>query len=68
MTECTHSDTLEEYVTIYDDWNDTYSSRWVYTERSTCVDIDTGRFTCTKCKKIMYYTGLWKQHWEGKND
>ena len=32
---------------------------------STTEDIDTGRYRCTQCGKVMYYTGLWREHWEG---
>ena len=31
---------------------------------STCEDIDTGRFRCRQCGKVMYYTGLWRDFWE----
>ena len=31
---------------------------------STTEDIDTGRFRCTRCGKVMYYTGLWRDFWE----
>jgi hypothetical protein len=36
-------------------------------KRSTTEDIDTGRFKCTQCGKVFYYTGLWKEHYEGKD-
>lgn len=36
----------------------------VYIEDSTTEDIDTGRFRCTQCGLVMYYTGLWKDFWE----
>jgi len=66
MTECTHTRTNERWVTEDDGYGDTISY-WDYKEESTCIDIDIGRYKCTRCNKIMYYTGLWKQHWEGKN-
>lgn len=31
---------------------------------STTEDIDVGRFRCTQCKLVMYYTGLWKDFYE----
>lgn len=33
--------------------------------RGTYEDIDTGRFRCTQCGEVGYYTGKWKEHWEG---
>ncbi len=32
--------------------------------QSACEDIDIGRFHCTLCGKVMYYTGLWKDFYE----
>lgn len=31
---------------------------------STTVDLDIGRYQCTQCKEIMYYTENWKNFWE----
>jgi hypothetical protein len=31
----------------------------------TFEDIDTGRYRCTQCGLVMYYTGNWKAHHEG---
>ena len=39
-------------------------SRWITEFSTTCVDIDTGRFRCTECGEVMYYTGKWKKYWE----
>jgi hypothetical protein len=36
----------------------------VYIEESTTEDIDTGRFRCTQCGLVMYYTGQWKDFYE----
>ena len=36
----------------------------VYVEESTTEDLDIGRFRCTQCKLVMYYTGLWKDFHE----
>lgn len=38
----------------------------VYIEEHTTEDLDVGRFRCTQCGLVMYYTGLWKRfHEEG---
>lgn len=45
-----------------------YEEHWVYPQPyqvSTTKDLDAGRYQCTQCKEIMYYTGSWKAHWEG---
>lgn len=31
---------------------------------SACEDIDTGRFRCTLCGEVMYYTGQWRKFYE----
>lgn len=45
-----------------DDWGE-----WVQPEpytRSLYEDIDIGRFKCTRCGHIGYYTGLWRDYFE----
>ena len=34
-------------------------------KRTVQKDIDVGRFQCQRCKEIGYYTGSWREHWEG---
>lgn len=44
------------------------ADEWITPEpyqQTTTEDIDTGRYRCTQCGQVMYYTGLWKAHWEG---
>jgi len=36
----------------------------VYIEEHTTEDLDAGRFRCTQCKLVMYYTGLWREFHE----
>ena len=61
---CTHERQNSEYVTEVDDFYGTESSRWVYTTVSTTQDIDTGRYRCTQCGEVMYYTGQWRDFFE----
>ena len=35
---------------------------------STEVDMDIGRFRCTQCGKIGYYTGTWRNHYENNGE
>lgn len=28
------------------------------------VDLDWGRYQCTRCAEVRYYTGSWKDYWE----
>ena len=45
-------------------WGD-MEAQWVAVPgESYCVDLDTGRYQCTRCKKVMYYTGLWRDFYE----
>lgn len=60
---CTHTQrTPDVYVEDPD-----LGSYWEYGhEESTTEDIDIGRYRCTQCGQIFYYTGRWREIWEGK--
>lgn len=63
---CTHTRWVypEPYL---DDYG--FGEQWVYPnpqEVSTTKDLDTGRYQCTQCGEIMYYTGRWRDIYEGK--
>ena len=53
-------------------WEDVEVSPWGDTEprlvevsgKSHCVDLDVGRYKCTKCGLVMYYTGHWRDYHE----
>jgi transposase len=62
---CTHQ--VDEYKSVYkyDDcetgqpiYEDEWTSRW------TTVDLDTHRYKCTQCGKVMYYSGSAKAFYE----
>lgn len=36
----------------------------VVAEESTFEDCGVGRFRCTQCGHVMYYTGLWRDYYE----
>lgn len=63
---CTHSTPIR-YV-----WEDVEVSPYGDTERQlverggegTYEDCGVGRFRCTQCKQVFYYTGLWKEYYE----
>jgi hypothetical protein len=62
---CTHDSWFHPPI-----YQDDYTGEWVTPvsyKRSTTEDIDTGRFRCTQCGKVFYYTGRWKEHYEGKD-
>jgi hypothetical protein len=63
---CTHQTTKEFWVDEFEnDWGYTEPGHWERETVSTTVDIDTGRYKCTQCGEVMYYTGTWRKHWEG---
>jgi hypothetical protein len=45
-------------------WGDTECQLVEVGGESTTEDIDVGRFRCTQCGEIGYYTGLWRDFWE----
>ena len=64
MTDCNHIKIEHRYVTFYDDWEGEYRSEWQTTEIYTTVDLDTHRYQCTQCKKIMYYSSAAMAYYE----
>jgi len=63
---CTHQRTVDRWVED-EDWHEQHSAmgHWERETVSTTVDIDIGRYKCTQCGEVMYYTGTWRKHWEG---
>lgn len=65
---CTHTTKRDRWIPPSDDcgpgdWG--YEpGHWEYETVSTTEDIDAGRFKCTQCNLVMYYTGLWRDFWE----
>lgn len=61
--KCTHTRTRIEEST-FEDWEGETRTTYRRVEESTCEDIDIGRFRCTMCGEIGYYTGQWKDYFE----
>lgn len=60
---CSHTE--EKAYWVEDDfWGDGHGW-WEYETKGTYEDIDLGRYRCTRCYEIFYYTGKWKEHHEG---
>ena len=59
---CTHQKWV--YPEPYeDDWTGEVIYPQAYTV-STTEDIDIGRYKCTQCGEVFYYTGLWRRYFE----
>ncbi len=66
MGTCTHS------TPVRYEWQETEVGLFGETEMqlarvggtSTYVDLDIGRFKCSQCGEIGYYTGHWKKFFE----
>lgn len=37
-----------------------------WSSEGTFEDIDTGRFRCTQCREVFYYTGHWQEFHTGQ--
>lgn len=62
---CTHQVDRQQWVPGYeDDWGTWIDSHYEYTTVSTTEDIDIGRYRCTQCREVMYYTGSWRKFYE----
>lgn len=63
MNNCTHQQWVhrqpylpEGFAEEY--WVDPSGYEWTY------LEISTGRYQCTQCKEMFYYTGLWRDYYE----
>jgi hypothetical protein len=65
---CTHEKQQSTWVPEHeDDFGGIEPGHWHYETVGTSEDIDIGRFRCTQCGAVGYYTGLWRAfHEEGK--
>lgn len=61
---CTHTVEHSEWVESENRYTGEIEGEWFYETRSTCEDFGVGRFRCTQCGWIGYYTGLWKDFYE----
>lgn len=63
---CTHRKPEHwEWVDEYDDYTGQTGQRMCRVGgESTDEDLDIGRFRCTQCGRIGYYTGQWKRFYE----
>jgi len=48
---------------VENDWTGELEDQLAY-RVSACEDIDIGRYKCTLCGEVMYYTGQWKNYFE----
>jgi hypothetical protein len=64
--KCNHQRSVSIWHDEFEnDWGYTEPGHWEYTTVQTTEDIDIGRYRCTQCGEVMYYTGTWRKHWEG---
>lgn len=64
--DCTHREP-DKWIweEVIDEWSgDTIVVKNRYYGRSLDVDLDIGRFQCTACGRIGYYTGQWREYHE----
>lgn len=66
-SECTHEETqlkVNKYTTI--DYDGYPEEVWEHEEVTVnlCVDIDTHRYQCSNCNKIMYYSNASRMYHE----
>lgn len=60
---CSHQRTQSRWITT-DYFGEEIEGQWEYTTESTTVDLDTHRYKCTQCGKIMYYSGAAREYYE----
>lgn len=63
-TKCSHTKIVGRYIEDIDEENGQPTQTWVDETKFTYEDIDVGRFKCTQCGLVQYYTGQWKKFFE----
>ena len=63
MNNCTHQQWVYKAPYLSDEFYgeelvDPSGYEWTY------LEISTGRYQCTQCKEMFYYTGKWKDYYE----
>lgn len=61
---CTHAETTGRYVEVEHPITGEVEREWEEQTQSLYEDIDVGRFRCTRCGEVGYYTGSWKKFFE----
>jgi len=61
---CKHSREITEQVEVENWMTGEIEIEWSTRTEHWTEDIDVGRFRCTRCGLVMYYTGQWKRYFE----
>ncbi len=64
IENCSHKQRADYQKEIIDDWTGEKDFIWVEDEISFIEDLDLHRYHCTRCKKVMYYSGRAKDYYE----
>lgn len=65
---CTHKIERERWIQEENRYTGDIDEYWETTVEYTTEDIDTHRYKCTQCGKIMYYSGAAKEYYENGTD
>ena len=63
-TSCSHTITTGSYVDCVNEYTGAIEQIWQEHTKYTYNDLDVGRFKCTQCGLVQYYTGHWKKFFE----
>lgn len=63
-TACSHTLTTGSYVDCVNEYTGSIEQSWQEETKYTYNDLDVGRFKCTQCGLVQYYTGQWKKFFE----
>ena len=61
---CNHLIDRSRYVEVEHPITGEIEVEWDERKEYTFVDMDVGRFKCTQCGEVQYYTGSWKKFFE----
>jgi hypothetical protein len=61
---CQHKQTISNWVPEEDYDTGEINYKWETTEVYTTIDLDTHRYQCTQCHKVMYYSGAARRYYE----
>lgn len=61
---CDHWERRPVYVEEEHPYTGEVEGRWIEEQICLSVDISIGACKCTRCGKIEYYTGAWREYYE----
>lgn len=63
MNNCDHKREYDVWVEEEHPWDGSDTSHWTTHTEYTTVDLDTHRYKCLQCNKVMYYSSAAQEYY-----